>query len=187
MPARDRVPMILAAGRTPITEKGLVRFAPRPIHWAQEMFDQAGMVREMVKWDYELRQPGQTGDMVARAVEVAMARPRGPVYLVLPREPLSAPLAEPLGPIETAAAGGAGPSRPESHRDTGRMDRGAPSARCIIAATLNAPMRWRRSPNWPNAAPFRSSRTTRARSACRRAIRCISASSPARCSPTPIW
>ena len=57
------------------------------------MFDQAGMVRELVKWDYELRVPDQVGDVVARAVEVAMAHPRGPVYLVLPREPLSAPLA----------------------------------------------------------------------------------------------
>ena len=64
------------------------------------MFDQAGMVREMVKWDYELRVPSQVGDVVARAVEVAMARPRGPVYLVLPREPLSAPLSEPIGPTK---------------------------------------------------------------------------------------
>ena len=57
------------------------------------MFDQAGMVRELVKWDYELRMPGQVGDMVVARVEVAMAHPRGPVYLVLPREPLSAPAA----------------------------------------------------------------------------------------------
>jgi acetolactate synthase-1/2/3 large subunit len=62
------------------------------------MFDQAGMVRETVKWDYELRVPSQVGDIVGRAVEVAMARPRGPVYLVLPREPLAAPLSEPVGP-----------------------------------------------------------------------------------------
>ena len=58
------------------------------------MFDQAGMVREIVKWDYELRMPAQIADVVARAHEVAMTAPRGPVYLVLPREPLSASLAE---------------------------------------------------------------------------------------------
>src|ERR1044071_4351365 len=98
--ARDRVPLILAAGRTPITEKGSFGSRSRPIHWAQEMFDQAGMVRELVKWDYELRMPGQIGDMVSRAVEVAMASPRGPVYLVLPREPLSAPVPEPVGPLK---------------------------------------------------------------------------------------
>ena len=86
--ARDRVPLILAAGRTPITEKGSFGSRTRPIQWGQEMFDQAGMLREMVKWDYELRVPSQTSDVVARAVEVAMAHPRGPVYLLLPREPL---------------------------------------------------------------------------------------------------
>ena len=78
--SRDRVPLILAAGRTPITEKGAFGSRSRPIHWAQEMFDQAGMLREMVKWDYELRVPEQVGDVVCRAVEVAMAQPRGPVY-----------------------------------------------------------------------------------------------------------
>lgn len=92
--ARDRAPVIVAAGRTPITEKGHFGSRNRPIHWAQEMFDQAGMVRELVKWDYELRMPDQVGDVVARAWEVAMTAPRGPVYLVLPREPLAAPVAD---------------------------------------------------------------------------------------------
>jgi len=98
--SRDRVPLILAAGRTPITEKGSFGSRSRPIHWAQEMFDQAGMLREMVKWDYELRMASQVGDVVSRAVEVSMASPRGPVYLVLPREPLSAPVAEPIGALK---------------------------------------------------------------------------------------
>jgi len=89
--ARDRVPLLLMAGRSPIMEAGTFGARSRPIHWAQEMFDQAGMVRELVKWDYELRNPQQAGPVVARAVEAAMAAPRGPVYLTLPREPLSAP------------------------------------------------------------------------------------------------
>ncbi len=92
--ARDRVPLILAAGRTPITEKGKFGSRSRQIHWGQEMFDQAGMVREIVKWDYELRVPEQVADVVARAHEQTMTAPRGPVYLVLPREPLSATLDE---------------------------------------------------------------------------------------------
>lgn len=90
--SRDRVPLILAAGRTPITEKGHFGSRSRQIHWGQEMFDQAAMVREAVKWDYELRMPEQVGDVVARAHEVTMTSPRGPVYLVLPREPLAATL-----------------------------------------------------------------------------------------------
>ena len=104
--SRDRVPLILAAGRTPITEKGSFGSRSRQIHWGQEMFDQAGMVRELVKWDYELRTPGQVADVVARAHEVAMSVPRGPVYLVLPREPLSASLDEVpvIAPRPVAAA-----------------------------------------------------------------------------------
>jgi acetolactate synthase-1/2/3 large subunit len=88
--ARDRIPLLLMAGRSPISEKGAFGARSRPIHWAQEMFDQAGMVREFVKWDYELRNPQQAGSVIARALEVALAEPRGPVYLTLPREPLSA-------------------------------------------------------------------------------------------------
>ncbi|HET9043633.1 MAG TPA: thiamine pyrophosphate-binding protein, partial [Burkholderiales bacterium] len=87
--ARDNVPILLLAGRTPVTERGRKGSRTRPIHWAQEMFDQAGMLREIVKWDYELRYPEQAADAVRRAVEIAMTPPRGPVYLVLPREALA--------------------------------------------------------------------------------------------------
>jgi acetolactate synthase I/II/III large subunit len=89
---RDRIPLILAAGRTPIAERGKFGSRNRPIHWGQEMFDQAAMLREAVKWDYELRAPEQAADVVARAYEVTMSSPRGPVYLSLPREPLSTAL-----------------------------------------------------------------------------------------------
>src|SRR5689334_18761383 len=107
--SRDRVPLILAAGRTPVTEKGSFGSRTRPIHWAQEMFDQAGMVRELVKWDYELRNPTQAGLVVARAIEAAMAEPRGPVYLTLPREPLSAPVPQNTDADPRAVASSAHP------------------------------------------------------------------------------
>jgi acetolactate synthase-1/2/3 large subunit len=96
--SRDRVPLLLAAGRSPLTERGAFGSRNRPIHWAQEMFDQAGMVRELVKWDYELRLPSQVDDVVDRAFEVALAEPRGPVYVALPREPLSAVVDERIEP-----------------------------------------------------------------------------------------
>jgi acetolactate synthase-1/2/3 large subunit len=134
--SRDRVPLILAAGRTPITEKGTFGSRSRPIHWAQEMFDQAGMVRELVKWDYELRTPNQIGDVVSRSVEVAMAHPRGPVYLVLPREPLSAPLAEPIAPIKPRPQ--AAPVHPDPKTIATLAEWIAAAERpLIIAATLS--------------------------------------------------
>src|SRR5260370_35375375 len=51
--ARANVPILFTAGRSPLTEAGLAGARDTYIHWAQEMFDQAGMLREMVKWDYE--------------------------------------------------------------------------------------------------------------------------------------
>lgn len=92
--ARDRIPMLLTSGRTPVMESGPHGARNAHIHWAQEMFDQAGMLRELVKWDYELRRPDQVGPVVARALELAMSPPMGPVYLSLPREVLAAPAAE---------------------------------------------------------------------------------------------
>ena len=89
--ARDNVPLLLAAGRTPITETGHIASRNRSIHWGQESFDQGGMVREFVKWDYELRDGQPVDAVVDRALDIAMSEPRGPVYLTLPREVLANP------------------------------------------------------------------------------------------------
>src|SRR5215831_9476656 len=91
--ARDNVPLLLAAGRTPITETGNIASRNRSIHWGQEAFDQGGMVREFVKWDYELRTGQPVDAVVDRALDIAMTEPRGPVYLTLPREVLANPAA----------------------------------------------------------------------------------------------
>ena len=87
--ARDSVPVLLCAGRTPVTETGHIASRNGAIHWGQESFDQGGMVREFVKWDYELRAGQPVGALVDRALDIAMSEPRGPVYLCLPREVLA--------------------------------------------------------------------------------------------------
>ena len=87
--ARENVPIIFTSGRTPLTEEGAPGARSIYIHWGQEMFDQAGVLREMVKWDYELRNARQLETIVDRAVTIAMSEPRGPVYLTLPREVLA--------------------------------------------------------------------------------------------------
>ena len=89
---RGRAPILFTAGRTPITEEGHPASRARFIHWAQESYDQAAMVREYVKWDYELRMPSQLETVVDRALAMAMTEPKGPVYLTLPREVLAEPL-----------------------------------------------------------------------------------------------
>ena len=79
--ARDNVPVLLSAGRTPLTETGHIASRNGAIHWGQESFDQGGMVREFVKWDYELRSGQPVDALVDRALDIAMSEPRGPVYL----------------------------------------------------------------------------------------------------------
>ncbi len=87
--ARANVPILFTAGRTPLTEAGFRGSRNVHIHWAQESFDQAGMAREFVKWDYELRNFAQLETVVDRALALAQAEPQGPVYLTLPREVLA--------------------------------------------------------------------------------------------------
>lgn len=85
---RSRIPLLFFAGRTPVTEKGNPASRSSFVHWAQECFDQAGIVREFVNWDYELKYPEQLEDVVDRALVMALSEPCGPVYLTLPREVL---------------------------------------------------------------------------------------------------
>lgn len=87
--ARENVPILVTAGRTPLTEEGLPGARDAYIHWGQEMYDQAGMLRELVKWDYELRNGAQVETVVDRALSIAASEPAGPVYLTLPREVLA--------------------------------------------------------------------------------------------------
>lgn len=86
--AIEHVPVLLFSGRTPTLEQGRLGARTVPIGWGQEMRDQTALVRESVKWDYELRFPEQALEIVDRAHAVAMSTPRGPVYVSLPREVL---------------------------------------------------------------------------------------------------
>ena len=89
--ARDRIPILLTAGRSPLFESDALGARDMRIHWGQEMFDQAGIVRELVKWDYELRDARHVDAVVHRAITIAATEPKGPIYLTLPREVLASP------------------------------------------------------------------------------------------------
>ncbi|HEX9396598.1 MAG TPA: thiamine pyrophosphate-requiring protein [Burkholderiales bacterium] len=88
--SRQNIPILFTAGRTPITESGTLPAARNNyIHWAQEHFDQGGMLREFMKWDYELRHAEQVETVIDRALAIAKSEPQGPVYVTLPREILA--------------------------------------------------------------------------------------------------
>lgn len=91
--ARSQTPILFTAARSPVSEDPATPGARDiHVHWAQEAYDQGGMLREYVKWDYELRNAGQLEAVVDRALELALAEPRGPVYLTLPRDLMAQPL-----------------------------------------------------------------------------------------------
>ena len=100
----DDVPVIMLSGRTPFTEHDRLGGKMTTIQYGQEMADQAALVRETVKWDYELRYAEQAAAVADRAVAIAMSAPTGPVYLSLPREPLCEATEKPdLRPRQSAA------------------------------------------------------------------------------------
>jgi acetolactate synthase-1/2/3 large subunit len=108
---RTNVPLLLMAGRTPWSEHGGLSSGTRSrhIHWAQELFDQAGMLRELVKWDYELRTPAEVDNVIDRALTISQSDIPGPVYMSIPREVLAAPAVPSSAPRRSAPTGLAHP------------------------------------------------------------------------------
>ena len=101
--ASDNIPMLVMSGRTPITQKGRAGARATPIQYGQEMYDQTSLVRDVVKYSYEMRYPEQGESLVTRAVAVACQAPMGPTYLSLPREPLDAEIPTETGDIDRSA------------------------------------------------------------------------------------
>jgi acetolactate synthase I/II/III large subunit len=90
---RAEAGMVLCAGRAPYTWEGeMPGGKDLPIHFWQEQLDQAGIVRGLVKWTYELSRTENMASIVERAFHLAANPPSGPVYLTLPREVLMLPM-----------------------------------------------------------------------------------------------
>ncbi len=100
----DDVPIFMISGRNPLTEGSRMGSRHTPIQYGQEMFDQTGIVREAVKWDYELRYAENAADLVSRGCSVAISEPKGPVYMSLPREPLCEETESPDAPCQVTPA-----------------------------------------------------------------------------------
>jgi acetolactate synthase-1/2/3 large subunit len=87
----SRIPLVLMAGRRSVTKEGLKGSDQGPI--GQEPRDQAAPLREYVKWDYEVRYVDHIPAIVQRALQVANADPKGPVYITIPTETAMMPAA----------------------------------------------------------------------------------------------
>lgn len=90
---RTRTPVLLIAGRAPMsTFDSATGGRDTYVHFIQEPFDQASVVRPFVKWEYNLAWPSMAHEVISRAGAVMQSDPTGPVYLTLPREVLAAPV-----------------------------------------------------------------------------------------------
>jgi acetolactate synthase-1/2/3 large subunit len=88
--ARARIPVLLMAGRAPFTVRGeLPGSRDNQVHFIQEPYDQAGLVRPYIKWEYNLHSGVTTKEVLRRAHSLMHSDPMGPVYLTLPREVLA--------------------------------------------------------------------------------------------------
>ncbi len=87
---RGRLPVMLIAGKAPFTLRG-ERTGSRDnyVHFVQDPFDIASLVRPYVKWEYSLPSGLIAKEVLRRGHSVMQSDPPGPVYLTLPREVLA--------------------------------------------------------------------------------------------------
>ena len=87
---RSRLPVLLMAGKAPYTSHGeLVGTRDTHVHFVQEPFDQASLVRPYTKWEWTLPSGVVVKEALQRAHAVMQSAPRGPVYLMMQRETLT--------------------------------------------------------------------------------------------------
>lgn len=95
---RGRAPVLVFAGAAPVTMGGELPAGRNEfIHWIQDVRDQRGIMRGYVKYDNEIRSGAVVKQVVRRALQIADSEPKGPVYLVGPREVMEEPL-DPASP-----------------------------------------------------------------------------------------
>jgi acetolactate synthase-1/2/3 large subunit len=87
---RARIPVMLMAGKAPFTTRGeLLGTRDTYVHFVQEPFDQASVVRPYTKWEYNLPSGVIAKEALRRAHTVMESDPKGPVYFTFPRETLT--------------------------------------------------------------------------------------------------
>ncbi len=110
--ASDNVPVFVLSGRTPLTEAGRKGGRMTPIQYGQEMYDQTSLVRDVVKFEYELRYPEQADSVTKRAAALMTSAPEGPVYMSLPKEPLTEAVPDGFSPVPPPVS--ASPAAPDA-------------------------------------------------------------------------
>jgi acetolactate synthase I/II/III large subunit len=87
---RTRLPVLLMAGKAPYTTGNeMLGGRDTYVHFIQEPFDQGSLVRPYMKWEWTLPSGVVVKETLRRAHSIMHSEPKGPVYLMLPRETLA--------------------------------------------------------------------------------------------------
>ena len=87
---RTRIPVLPMAGKAPYSSRGeLLGSCDIYVHFIQEPFDQASVVRPYTKWEYNLPSGVVAKEALRRAHSVMQSDPKGPVYFTFSRETLT--------------------------------------------------------------------------------------------------
>lgn len=121
---RYRLPVMLFAGLAPFTLHGELKGSRDTyVHFVQDGFDPASILRPYVKWEYTLPSGVVVREALARAAAFMHSDPPGPVYMMLPRETLAESWDEEAMPAYPPAryggvkAGGIEPARAQAVAD----------------------------------------------------------------------
>jgi acetolactate synthase I/II/III large subunit len=114
---RGRLPVFLMAGKAPFSLHGeLTGSRDNYVHFVQDPYDIANLVRSYVKWEYSLSSGVVAKEVLRRGHTMMQSDPKGPVFLTLPRETLAeswdenAVKAYPESRYGPVASGGADPA-----------------------------------------------------------------------------
>lgn len=84
----NRTPVVLCAGRSPVTVEAVPGGRSKYINWLQDVPDQGMLVRNYTKNEQIAYRAAAIPRTVQRAFQVAESDPAGPVYVTFPREAL---------------------------------------------------------------------------------------------------
>jgi acetolactate synthase-1/2/3 large subunit len=84
----NRCPVVVCAGRSPISFEDTPGGRTKYINWAQDLPDQASLVRNYTKNEQIVYRPEAVPRTLHRAFQIAESHPAGGVYLQYPREAL---------------------------------------------------------------------------------------------------
>lgn len=87
---RARLPVFVLAGKAPFTSYAeLLGTRDSYVNFVQENYDQHGLVRQYVKWDYTLASGVVVKEALRRGATMMHSAPPAPVYMSFPREALT--------------------------------------------------------------------------------------------------